>query len=81
MDILASRYLNPLRSIAAKLNLYEQLVEHVVDMQKLPELKVNSMHDSELQELETEQQVRFSFLFLSSVNSALLNSQSPISLL
>jgi len=32
-------------------------VEHVVDMQKLPELKVNSMHDSELRELETEQQV------------------------
>jgi DNA mismatch repair ATPase MutS len=54
--IIAEKFLEPLQSIAGKFNLYEQLVEHVVDLQKLPELKVNAMHDSDLRELETEQE-------------------------
>lgn len=52
--ILCDKFLEPLQSIAAKFALYEQLVEHVVDLSKLPELKVNAVHDSELQEIETE---------------------------
>jgi DNA mismatch repair ATPase MutS len=54
--IIAEKFVEPLQSIAGKFNLYEQLVEHVVDLQKLPELKVNAVHDSDLKELETEQE-------------------------
>jgi DNA mismatch repair protein MSH2 len=53
--ILCERYVEPLQSIAGKFALYEQLVEHVVDLSKLPDLRVNAVHDSELQEIEAEQ--------------------------
>lgn len=55
-DILTEKFLEPLQSIAAKFRMYEQLVEHVVDLQKLPELKVNATHDADLQELQAEQE-------------------------
>lgn len=53
--ILCEKYIEPLQSIAGKFALYEQLVEHVVDLSRLPELRVNAVHDSELQEIEAEQ--------------------------
>jgi DNA mismatch repair protein MSH2 len=53
--ILCERYVEPLQSIAGKFALYEQLVEHVVDLSKLPDLRINAVHDSELQEIEAEQ--------------------------
>ena len=52
--IINQKYLLPLQSIAGKFAKYEQLVEHVVDMSQLPELKVNAMHDTALEELEEE---------------------------
>ncbi|KAJ1427714.1 muts domain V-domain-containing protein [Ochromonadaceae sp. CCMP2298] len=55
-SILSEKYLQPLRSIAEKFTLYEQLVEHVVDMGSLPELKVNHQHDQELGEIAEKQQ-------------------------
>ena len=55
-DILTEKFLLPLQSIAAKFRMYEQLVEHVVDLQRLPELKVNATHDADLQELQSEQE-------------------------
>lgn len=53
--LLVEKYVDPLQSIAGKFNLYEQLVEHVVDLRQLPDLKVNAVHDADLQEIETEQ--------------------------
>ena len=53
--LLTEKFLAPLQSIAGKFALYEQLVEHVVDLKKLPELKVSAVHDPDLLEIETEQ--------------------------
>jgi DNA mismatch repair protein MSH2 len=55
VDILTQKFLVPLQSIAGKFAMYEQLVEHVMDLQQLPELKINANHDADLKELETEQ--------------------------
>lgn len=54
-EVVRKRFLTPLQSISGKFSLYEQLVEHVVDMQHLPELRVNSQHDEELQQLAAQQ--------------------------
>lgn len=53
--ILCEKYVEPLQSIAGKFALYEQLVEHVIDLSRLPELRVSAAHDPELQEIEAEQ--------------------------
>jgi len=55
VEVVRRRFLTPLLSISGKFSLYEQLVEHVVDMQHLPELRVNCQHDEELQQLVTQQ--------------------------
>ena len=55
VETLSHRYLNPLTLIANKFQLYEQLIEHVVDFNALPEYKVNPMHDPDLQALQEEQ--------------------------
>ena len=54
-EVVRRRFLTPLQSISGKFSLYEQLVEHVVDMQYLPELRVNCQHDEELQQLAVQQ--------------------------
>ena len=51
-----SRLIAPLESLAGKFALYQQLVEHVLDLDQLPDLVVNPLHDPDLQELHQEQQ-------------------------
>jgi DNA mismatch repair protein MSH2 len=52
---LQSKYLTSLQQIAGKFALYEQLIEHVIDFDALPDYKINPKHDPELQELAEEQ--------------------------
>lgn len=54
-ETLTRRYLTPLMQIMNKFQLYEQLIEHVVDFNALPEYKINAVHDVELQALVEEQ--------------------------
>mmetsp|Transcript_31903 Transcript_31903/g.45919 ORF Transcript_31903/g.45919 Transcript_31903/m.45919 type:complete len:825 (-) Transcript_31903:85-2559(-) len=54
-DSLCEKFLTPLEKILNKFSVFERLVEHVIDFNQLPELKVNPQHDPELQELATEQ--------------------------
>lgn len=51
---LEERYFNPLNSLVSKFTLFQQLVEHVVDMDQLPDLQVRPLHDSDLLELHEE---------------------------
>ena len=52
--VVKERFLNPFEKLAGKFSLYQQLVEHIVDMSQLPDLVVNAEHDSELQEIKEE---------------------------
>jgi DNA mismatch repair protein MSH2 len=52
---IRSKFIEPLDSISGKFSVYQQLVEHVIDLEKLPELVINPKHDPELQELHEEQ--------------------------
>jgi hypothetical protein len=54
VSTLRSRFLGPLDDISAKFNMYQQLVEHVMDLDQLPELVINPKHDPELEELHSE---------------------------
>ena len=50
-----TRLIAPLESVAGKFAMYQQLVEHVLDLDQLPDLVVNPLHDEDLQELHKEQ--------------------------
>jgi DNA mismatch repair protein MSH2 len=52
---LQTNYLQVLLQISGKFSLYEQLIEHIIDFNALPEYKINPIHDSELQSLAEEQ--------------------------
>lgn len=52
---LQQKFLQPLNLIRNKFALYEQLIEHVLDFNALPDYKVNPKHDPDLQELYQEQ--------------------------
>lgn len=54
-DVLREWFVDPLERIAAKFALFEQLVEHVLDMDQLPDYKVAPRHDPQLHELAQEQ--------------------------
>ena len=49
-----SRFIVPLKSISDKFSLFQQLVEHVIDLDQLPDLLISSKHDEELGELARE---------------------------
>lgn len=49
------KFIAPLEALAAQFALYQQLIEHVIDLDQLPDLVINPQHDPELQELRTEQ--------------------------
>lgn len=49
------RFVSPVQAAVQSLSLYNQLVEHVIDMSQLPEFKVSPQHDEELQELHEEE--------------------------
>ena len=54
-ETLKNRFIFPLKAIEQKFSGFERLVEHVLDFDQLPELKVNPKHDPELQGLAEEQ--------------------------
>ena len=49
------KFIAPLVALASQFALYQQLIEHVIDLDQLPDLVINPQHDPELQELRTEQ--------------------------
>lgn len=51
----SERVLEVLQSVADKFETYQRLVEHVVDLARLPDLVVNCRHDEQLAELSSEQ--------------------------
>jgi DNA mismatch repair ATPase MutS len=51
---LLEKYLRPLHDIDSKFDLYRELIEHVIDMDRLPEVVISSKHDPELTELNDE---------------------------
>lgn len=51
---LLEKYLRPLHDLDSKFDLYRELVEHVVDMDRLPEVVISPRHDAELAELHNE---------------------------
>lgn len=53
-ESLRSRFVLPLADMIAKFDMYQRLVEHVMDFAKLPEFVVSARHDPELKELEDE---------------------------
>lgn len=55
VQVLTSKFLTPLHIITNKFSNLERLVEHVVDMSQLPDLRVNPKHSAELQEIVEEQ--------------------------
>ncbi len=55
MATISQKFNVPLNNLTLKFALYQQLVEHVIDMNQLPDLVVNPMHDPELNELHEEQ--------------------------
>ena len=52
---LTSRFITPLSNLTNKFSLFQQLVEHVIDMNQLPDVVINPKHDPDLQELRDEQ--------------------------
>jgi DNA mismatch repair protein MSH2 len=53
---IQTKFLSKLAVISTKFEVFERLVEHVLDFNALPDLQVNAKHDSELQEIAAEQQ-------------------------
>lgn len=51
---IQQRFIDPIRAINEKLEMYRSLVEHVIDFDKLPDFMVNSKHDPELKSVEEE---------------------------
>lgn len=49
------KFIAPLEALAAQFSLYQQLIEHVIDLDQLPDLVIDPQHDPELEELRTEQ--------------------------
>ena len=54
VDSFKEKVFEPLESLTAQFETYQRLVDHVVDLRKLPDLVVNSQHDSELADLARE---------------------------
>jgi len=53
-SFITERYIVPLQDLDSKLDMYRQLVEHVVDFDRLPDLMVAAKHDPNLMELKEE---------------------------
>ena len=54
MTTFRQRFIAPISAIADKFSLFQQLVEHVIDMDQLPDLLISSQHDAGLAELSQE---------------------------
>lgn len=55
VQTMTQRFIAPLQALASQFALYQQLIEHVIDLDKLPDLVIDPQHDPELEELRTEQ--------------------------
>ncbi len=53
-NLINSEFISPLESINSRLGMYCQLVEHVVDFDRLPDLYVSPRHDEELGQLQEQ---------------------------
>jgi hypothetical protein len=54
-EILKTKFIEPLQAIQSKFFLFEKLVQHVIDFELLPELKISAQHDEALMEIELQQ--------------------------
>jgi DNA mismatch repair protein MSH2 len=52
---LQTRFVDPLKAISIKFGMFQQLVEHVIDMEKLPEFFISAQHDKDLEDIATQQ--------------------------
>lgn len=52
---IREKFITPLDTLVSQFSLYQQLIEHVIDLDKLPNLVIDPQHDPELQELRAEQ--------------------------
>ena len=50
------KFILPLETLEAKFSQYQEFIEHVLDLDQLPALEVNCIHDEELKELSEERQ-------------------------
>ncbi len=53
-DAIREKFLTKLSVFIDKFSKYQALIEHVVDLDRLPDLEVNHKHDSQLAELRDE---------------------------
>ena len=53
-EIIQSKFIVPLESISTRFEMYCQLVEHVVDFDRLPDLYISPQHDAELAEIQSQ---------------------------
>ena len=54
MATFRERFIQPITAIADKFAMFQQLVEHVIDMDQLPDFFISPKHDPELAELSKE---------------------------
>jgi hypothetical protein len=54
IDVVSSHYIQSLANINEKFQMYCNFIEHVIDLDRLPTLVVNSQHDQSLQVLNDE---------------------------
>lgn len=52
---IREKFITPLDKLVSQFSLYQQLIEHVIDLDRLPNLIINPQHNEELQELRKEQ--------------------------
>jgi hypothetical protein len=50
-SVIRDSYIAPLEGLIEKLAMFKELVEHVIDFDKLPDLMINPAHDPKLAEL------------------------------
>mgnify|MGYP003385209141 CR=1 FL=1 len=54
MDELVSRFIEPLQGLNAKFTLFQNLIEHVIDFNRLPDFVINAKHDPALADLRDQ---------------------------
>jgi DNA mismatch repair protein MSH2 len=54
VKVITEKFVNPLRIISGKFTNFERLIEHVMDLESLPEMRINPKHSEELSELDEE---------------------------
>lgn len=55
-ESLQSKFIQPLEKSMDKFGMYQQFIQHVLDLEALPDLEINPVHDPTLQELRAEKE-------------------------